>query len=79
MTYLTRQEARIKTIERKQDTRLKIQLGELVKKAGLDQEDRVVIFGLLLEAVEKLEGNQAEQQRQAWKNRGVSTVNMSQP
>jgi len=46
--------ARLRMIERKQDTRNKIQLGGLVKKAGLAEEPVAVILGLLLEAKEKL-------------------------
>lgn len=38
--------------ERKQDTRQKIQLGGLVKKAGLHEEPPAVLLGLLLEAKE---------------------------
>ncbi len=40
--------------ERKSDTRRKIQLGGLVIKAGLDSETTATIFGLLLDAAEKL-------------------------
>lgn len=57
-------------IHRKQDTRHKIQLGGLVKKAKLDQEPTAVLLGLLLEAAEKLESQAATQQRRDWKLRG---------
>lgn len=36
----------MKTLERKQETRRKIQLGELVKKAGLADEATAVLLGL---------------------------------
>ncbi len=41
-------------LERKSDTRRKIQLGGLVIKAGLDSETTATILGLLLDAAEKL-------------------------
>ena len=41
--------------------RLKIQLGELVKKAGLDQENIIVILGFLPEVAERLADNKAIQ------------------
>jgi len=41
--------------ERKLDTRQKIQLGGLIKKAGLHEEPTGVLLGLLLEAKENLE------------------------
>ncbi len=44
----------MKFTERKSDTRRKIQLGGLVIKAGLESETTSTIFGLLLDAAEKL-------------------------
>lgn len=60
----------MKTLDRKQDTRRKIQLGGLVKKAGIDEEPTTVILGILLEAKETLESNQAEKARIRWKIKG---------
>lgn len=60
----------MKTIERKQETRQKIQLGGLIKKAGLHEESTAVIYGLLLDAVEQLQSNQAEDIRKAWRLKG---------
>ena len=67
---LERQYARMKNIERKQDTRRKIQLGGLIKKASLDSETTAVLFGLLLDAQEKLSGEGAQEIRQEWRIKG---------
>jgi hypothetical protein len=60
----------MKTLERKQDTRRKIQLGGLVKKAGLENESSAVLYGLLLEAAENLAGHKATYVRDQWKIKG---------
>lgn len=71
LAYWERQYTRMKSIERKQDTRRKIQLGGLIKKAGLDGEATAVLYGLLLEAVEKLEHPEdGHRARQHWRIRG---------
>jgi hypothetical protein len=70
LAYLHRQYARMKNLERKQDTRRKIQLGGLIKKAGLDGETTAVLYGLLLEAQEKLQSNQSDDIRDDWRIKG---------
>jgi hypothetical protein len=70
LTYLQRQYARLKNLERKQDTRRKIQLGGLVKKAGLDAEATAILYGLLLDAQEQLQGNDADEIREQWRLKG---------
>ena len=70
--YLQRQDNRLKSLERKQETRTKIQLGGLIKKAGLHQELPSVIYGLLLEAKEKLQSAEAEIIKAHWKVKGDS-------
>lgn len=70
LIYLERQYARMKKLERKQDTRRKIQLGGLVKKAELDEEPTAVIYGLLLEAKERLVSSENGNVRNEWKIRG---------
>jgi hypothetical protein len=49
-------------LNRKQDTRRKIQLGGLIKKAGLENESTAVLYGLLLEAKENLCSKKGEWQ-----------------
>jgi hypothetical protein len=61
---------RMRTLERKQDTRAKIQFGGLIKKAGLDQESSAVLLGLLLKAKEELDGENGNSFRTACKVRG---------
>jgi tRNA C32,U32 (ribose-2'-O)-methylase TrmJ len=70
IAYLSRQYARIKSLERKKDTRRKIELGGLIKKAGLDEEATAVLYGLLLEAKEKIEGKDKDYLRKGWRLRG---------
>ena len=70
IVYFERQYARMKNQERKEDTRRKIQLGGLVKKAGLENESTAVLFGLLLEAAEKLQATNSDHVRTGWKIKG---------
>jgi hypothetical protein len=60
----------MRTLERKQDTREKIQWGGLIKKAGLDQESSAVLLGLLLKAKEALNGENGNSFRTACKVQG---------
>ncbi|MBY0545308.1 MAG: conjugal transfer protein TraD [Gammaproteobacteria bacterium] len=60
----------MKNQERKEDTRRKIQLGGLVKKAGLENESTAVLYGMLLEGVENLLSDNAEIFRARWKVKG---------
>lgn len=55
---------------RKAETRLKIQLGGLVAKAGLAGEASNVLLGLLLEAADALTGETAAMVRRRWERRG---------
>lgn len=55
---------------RKEDTRQKIELGGLIVKAGLDSEDKAVIFGALLDAVRALSGPDSEAQRSKYREAG---------
>jgi hypothetical protein len=57
-------------LDRKQDTRRKIQLGGLVKKAGLDVQPTAVLYGLLLEAAESLQSENAEAIKSQWRLKG---------
>ena len=62
--------ARLNDLDRRADTRRKIQLGGLVIKAGLADEEPVVILGLLTAAKRALTGNTAEHMRRRWKEIG---------
>ena len=57
---------------RKAETRAKIALGGLVRKAGLGEEPSNVLLGLLLEAREQLAGPDGELIRRRWQRRGAS-------
>ena len=58
------------TLERKQDTREKIQLGGLIKKANLDQLSTASLYGLLLEAKDRLSIDDNEKLVTQWKIQG---------
>ncbi len=62
--------ARMRQLERKEDTRRKIQLGGLIKKAGLATESTAVLLGLLLEARELLDSGQSEETKKRWQLMG---------
>lgn len=48
---------------RKKDTREKIELGGLIAKAGLRYEKRALLLGLLIDAAQRLKGEEAERER----------------
>lgn len=66
------------TLERKQDTREKIQLGGLVKKAGLADLSTATLYGLLLEAAEQLKGNHGKKVADHWKALGDLTLSQEE-
>jgi hypothetical protein len=55
---------------RKLDTRNKIQLGGLVIKAGLAEEDAAVILGILVSAAEALAGSDGDVARRHFRRVG---------
>jgi Conjugal transfer protein TraD len=48
---------------RKKDTREKIELGGLIVKAGLRYEKRALLLGLLIDAGQRIKGNESEKLR----------------
>jgi len=60
-------------VKRRERTRQLIELGGLVAKAGLielTEDDRAVIFGLLVEAAATLRSEGGDNARQLWQRRG---------
>lgn len=57
-------------LERKEDTRRKIQHGGLIKKAKLDELPTATLLGLLLEAAELLETEQKQAVLNRWQLKG---------
>ena len=60
-------------VERRKRTRLLIELGGLVVKAGvveLTGDDRAIILGALLWMADKLKSNQGKQARALWAEKG---------
>ena len=66
---------RVADVERRLDTRRKIQLGGLVIKAGLADEEPAVILGLLTAAKRALDGHNGADSRLRWKEIGDKTFN----
>ena len=56
--------------ERKADTRRKIQLGGLIIKAGLAEEERAVLLGMLITGARVLNSPNAMVPRRRWKELG---------
>jgi len=60
-------------VKRRERTRLLIELGGLIAKAGiveLTDDDRAVILGLLVEAAAKLRTDETGDQLTLWRRRG---------
>lgn len=53
----------ITTEARKKDAREKIELGGLIVKAGLRYEKRALLLGLLIDAADRLRGDENERER----------------
>ena len=68
-----RNDTRAWQVKRRERTRQLIELGGLVAKAelvDLTDDDRAVIFGILVEAAAKLRSEQREQYLLLWRRRG---------
>ena len=60
-------------MKRRERTRQLIELGGLIAKAGLVEladDDRAVIFGVLVEAAARLRSDEREQALALWRRRG---------
>ena len=65
-------------MKRRERTRQLIELGGLIAKAGLIEltnDDRPVIFGMLVEAADKLRGENREQNMILWRRKGRREFN----
>ncbi|MBC9035202.1 conjugal transfer protein TraD [Sphingomonas sp. JC676] len=70
---IARDDKRAWVVKRRERTRQLIELGGLVAKAGLidlADDDRAVIFGLLVEAAARLRGDDREHALALWRRRG---------
>ena len=73
MAARARGDTREWAVKRRERTRQLIELGGLIAKAGvveLADDDRAVIFGMLIEAAGKLREDEAGRQRALWRRRG---------
>ena len=60
-------------MKRRERTRQLIELGGLIAKSGLidlTEDDRAVIFGILVEAATKVRGEDKDQSIMVWRRRG---------
>ena len=60
-------------VKRRARTRQLIELGGLIAKAGLVEltdDDRAVLFGVMIDAAATLEGEQRDQALTLWRRRG---------
>jgi hypothetical protein len=73
MATRARADTREWQVKRRERTRQLIELGGLVAKAGLielTEDDRAVLFGILVEAAARLRGNDCDQAMLLWRRRG---------
>lgn len=70
MIRLENQLGRIRMEDRRQDTRNKIQLGGLVIKAGLAEEETAVLLGAFLTMAQELAGPEAASARRRYRRLG---------
>jgi hypothetical protein len=81
---IARDDSRAWVVKRRERTRQLIELGGLVTKAGLVEladDDRAVIFGLLVEAAATLRGEERERERALilWRRRGKRAFEETAP
>lgn len=74
LAYQQRQHIRKSHLEKKQKLRRIFQLGKLIEQVGFETEDTAMIYGLLLEAKEKLQSKEAENLRMAWQMKGNTVL-----
>jgi hypothetical protein len=70
---IARRDTRAWVVKRRERTRQLIELGGLIAKAelvALTDDDRVVIFGMLVEAAATLRSERREQALTLWRRRG---------
>lgn len=68
-------------MKRRERTRQLIELGGLVAKAGLvelTEDDRAVIFGLLVEGAAKLRGERGNEASALWRRRGQRAFSLAE-
>ncbi|MGQ3230332.1 MAG: conjugal transfer protein TraD [Blastomonas fulva] len=68
-------------VKRRERTRQLIELGGLIAKAeliDLTDDDRAVLYGLLIEAATKLKGDNCNQQLLLWRRRGARAFTQNQ-
>lgn len=68
-------------VKRRERTRQLIELGGLIAKAELIEltdDDRAVLYGLLIEAAAKLNGDDRDQQLLLWRRRGTRAFAQNQ-
>lgn len=67
-------------MKRRERTRQLIELGGLIAKAGLielTEDDRAVIFGLLVEGAAKMRGERGDEALALWRRRGQRAFSLA--
>ena len=78
---IARDDTRAWVVKRRERTRQLIELGGLVAKAGLVEltdDDRAVIYGVMVEAAASLRGEEREQVLMLWRRRGTRAFQESE-
>ncbi|WP_231562342.1 conjugal transfer protein TraD [Sphingomonas sp. 35-24ZXX] len=81
MLAKARNDTRDWQVKRRERTRRLIELGGLMVKSGIDQlvdDDRAVIYGLLVEAAAKVRDAGGPQQITLWRRRGARAFAQNQ-
>jgi hypothetical protein len=81
LAHRARHDMRDWRVKRRERTRQLIELGGLIAKAELIEltdDDRAVILGLLIEAANRLRGDNREQHLQLWRRRGARAFAQNQ-
>ena len=77
---IARNDSRAWVMKRRERTRQLIELGGLVAKAGLVEltdDNRAVIFGLLVESAAELRGERREEALTLWRRRGQRAFSLA--
>lgn len=77
---IARNDTRAWVMKRRERTRQLIELGGLVAKAGLvdlTDDDRAVIFGLLVDGAATLRGSRGDEARRLWRRRGQRAFSLA--
>ena len=79
LVRLEMRNARMTSLQRTAETRLTFQLGSLVVKAGLAEEEPAVLLGMLTAGARVLKARNAMESRRRWKELGDRVSGLGPP